>query len=361
MPRAVDKRPQARGLGNALYNPTRSGIPSWEDPYSAIDDTAAATGGEAHEVVVQRPRFSLANLFAAWFNIAPDDPNQPEGTPAEMWDLGLSIRESYTLNTAAITSLQEVAAAMNTTVSYVGDDDQMVSVLRSLLTIPTIGGSSTPPKSRNLLDPVEFVYSGVYHHAVPSVIRPSVVIGATEGDIIYTPITSDRKGLVEGIAWMGGADTSIFSIDHYFLSLCVIDVAANSIVKVWDSGDIKDAEAAVNNARPGELYKAIDTEQITAPGQILFAAHQQIAPGGLQTARTIGAAPASNIEKASAVRQAGKGWCLIAPAHSQGIPSTISIDSLVLENRYIPWFGLRVSAIPEPDPAPEPEPPPEEP
>lgn len=45
MPKAVDKHPQARGLGNALWNPLRSGVTGWSDPYSAIDDAAAAAGG----------------------------------------------------------------------------------------------------------------------------------------------------------------------------------------------------------------------------------------------------------------------------------------------------------------------------
>lgn len=46
MPRAVDKHPQSRGVGNALWNPLRSGIASWEDPMSALDDTIAAVGAD---------------------------------------------------------------------------------------------------------------------------------------------------------------------------------------------------------------------------------------------------------------------------------------------------------------------------
>jgi hypothetical protein len=44
MPRAVDKRPQARGVGNSLWNPNRSGVASWTDPMSAIDDAAQTAG-----------------------------------------------------------------------------------------------------------------------------------------------------------------------------------------------------------------------------------------------------------------------------------------------------------------------------
>lgn len=44
MPKAVDKHPQQRGLGRALYNPNRSGVASFEDPLSAIDDEATRSG-----------------------------------------------------------------------------------------------------------------------------------------------------------------------------------------------------------------------------------------------------------------------------------------------------------------------------
>ena len=37
MPRAYDRNPQKRGLGNSLYNPLRSGLTGWTDPMSAID------------------------------------------------------------------------------------------------------------------------------------------------------------------------------------------------------------------------------------------------------------------------------------------------------------------------------------
>lgn len=46
MPRAVDKHPQQRGTGNALYNPLRSGVASWEDPLSAVAHDMEGIGGE---------------------------------------------------------------------------------------------------------------------------------------------------------------------------------------------------------------------------------------------------------------------------------------------------------------------------
>lgn len=269
------------------------------------------------------------------------DENEPGWGWSWLSDWSTNVEQNLTVNTEAIVALQEVAAAMNTTVAYVGDEQQMVSFPRIMLSIPTIAGSSSPPKSRNILDPVEFVSSGVYHFSTLPVIRPHVVIGDTEGDIIYTPIIADRTGTVEGVAWVGGADTSIFSIDHYYLALCVYNPATGNIEKAWDSGDLKDAEASTNTV--DELYKAIDTEQVCEPGQLLFVAHQQIAPGGLQTARTIGATPGANIRRNSAIRL--DAWCFRAEEHSQGIPSSISFASLTRENRYCPWFGLRVSAL----------------
>lgn len=269
------------------------------------------------------------------------DQNQPGAGWSWLSDWSTNVEENLTLNTDAIVELQDVQAAMNTTVAYVGDEQQMVSFPRIMLSIPTISGTSTAPKSRNILDQVEFAVSGIYHHSTLPVIRPRVVIGETEGDITYTPIIADRSGTVEGVAWVGGADTSIFSIDHYYLALCVYNPDTGNIEKAWDSGDLKDAEASTNTV--SELYKAIDTEQVCEPGQLLFVAHQQIAPGGLQTARTIGAVPGANILRNSAIRL--DSWCFRAEEHSQGIPSSISFESLTRENRYCPWFGLRVAAL----------------
>lgn len=46
MPKAVDKHPQSRSVGNSLYNPLRSGVASYEDPMSAIGDDMDAIGKE---------------------------------------------------------------------------------------------------------------------------------------------------------------------------------------------------------------------------------------------------------------------------------------------------------------------------
>lgn len=45
MPKAVDQHPQSRGTGNALYNPLRNGVASWEDPLSAIGHDMQGIGG----------------------------------------------------------------------------------------------------------------------------------------------------------------------------------------------------------------------------------------------------------------------------------------------------------------------------
>lgn len=44
MPRAFDRFPQKRGVGNSLYNPLRSGIQGWTDPMGAIDEAAERAG-----------------------------------------------------------------------------------------------------------------------------------------------------------------------------------------------------------------------------------------------------------------------------------------------------------------------------
>lgn len=318
---------------------------SWDSIFERVGKVPGSTKQQPAKKTVQalqdEARFRqdrhVADVAVALGGVDEDEPGW-----GWSWlsDWSTNVEQNLTLNTEAIVELQDVQASMNTTLAYVGDEEQMVSVPRSQLTIPTIGGSSTPPKARNLLDPVEFVYSGVYHHSVLPVFRPDVVIGETEGTIYYVPIIADRKGQVEGITWVGGADTSIFSIDYYEVALCVYNPDTGDIEKAWGSGNIKDTYASV--ADPDEIFMSIGTPQGCTPGQILFAAFQQTAPGGLQTARYVGAAPAVDIARTSAALI--DAWCFTAVDHSQGIPSSIDFSSLGRENRFIPWAGLRVAA-----------------
>ncbi|MCV7230658.1 DUF7257 domain-containing protein [Mycolicibacterium komossense] len=57
MPKAVDKHPQSRGVGNSLWNPNRSGIASYADPYSAIGEDAGNAGEQIREGILDVIKF----------------------------------------------------------------------------------------------------------------------------------------------------------------------------------------------------------------------------------------------------------------------------------------------------------------
>ena len=50
MPKAVDKHPSSRTVGNSKFNPLKSGVSSWEDPLSAIGDSMQDFGSDIHKV-----------------------------------------------------------------------------------------------------------------------------------------------------------------------------------------------------------------------------------------------------------------------------------------------------------------------
>jgi hypothetical protein len=92
MPRAVDKHPQARGVGQSLYNPNRSGLASWTDPLSAIDDAAASAGkgiglridGSAAQAVQDSVQQSVQHIRDTLTGIVDATP-----TDLDNWLLGL--------------------------------------------------------------------------------------------------------------------------------------------------------------------------------------------------------------------------------------------------------------------------------
>lgn len=256
-------------------------------------------------------------------------------TLGDVLDDLVSIPTQLTEHTEAIANLNDIAAAMRTTQAYVGDMQDIVTVPRSQLV--TFGQTGSPV---DVLAAQLIVLATIYTVRAMPIVYPARTIGATTGDILYTPIIVDRHGLIEKIRWIVGADTSLFSIDYYEIALAVYNPANGNLEKVWGSGDIKDAEAAVTTLTEVEIDMGL-TQNVT-PGQILFAAHQQTADGLLQTTRGFAAVPQAGVGRpAGTLLDAA---CYRAPAHSQGIPSSISLSSLTRENRYIPWSAVTVTA-----------------
>jgi hypothetical protein len=262
------------------------------------------------------------------------------------------ISEWATAQTEAIANLEEIIAAVNTTPAYVSDLDDMATVPRFAVSTVALQTSSTPPKYTDILDYMQVNGGSIarLHYRITPTILPEVTLFSSLGHIYYTPIVADRIGIVEKIRWIVGSDTSIFSIDYYEVALCVYNPATGNIEKVWGSGNIKDAEADVGNpgTPPAEalitmLVAGLPINQQCTPGQVLFFAHQQTAPGGLQSPRRLAVAPVPNMDRNVPLLDA---WCYVAEDHTQGIPSSISLASLTRENRFIPYGAVTVSAVP---------------
>lgn len=250
------------------------------------------------------------------------------------FDPWASISQSWTEHTEAIATLEEIAA-LNSSPAYLADIQDMVTVPRRDCAVYGEELSSYT----DILAGIQCPISTHYHYLNTSVIRPGVVVGASKGTIYYTPVIVDRIGALLGIRWMTGPDY-LFSIDYYEMALCALSTTSGNIVKLWGSGNIKDGLPASS----GGLIEAyiefdFDPAQITTPGQILFVAHQQTAPGGLQQPRRLAAAMAPNAGRPDQILDAAT---YLAPAYTQGIPSSISFDSLTRENRFIPWGAVRV-------------------
>jgi hypothetical protein len=260
------------------------------------------------------------------------------------WSGGIA--DQLTENTEAIANLADIAAATNTTPAYVSDIDAMASVPRFAVSTVTIVNSTTKPRFKDI-DEIDSTV-GYLHHGVVPVVKPIAPKGSSVGNIYYTPIVVDRRGTVEKLRWIAGAESSIFSIDYYEMALCIYNPATGNIEKVWGSGNIKDAEANIGavGVEPDEvvitmMIGGVPLSQQCEPGQILFVAHQQTAPGLFQTARSIGAVSTPPIHRTVPLLDA---WCYVAPSYSQGIPSSIAMTSLGRLNTCIPWMSVSVLA-----------------
>lgn len=255
------------------------------------------------------------------------------------WLAGFSsgITTSLTENTEAIANLAEITAASRSTQAYLANIQDMPTCPRRDLAL--FGYESQ--KWIDIDDGVYCAFDDHFHKVGLTCFRPEVVIGSTEGHIYYTPIIADRIGTLEGLRWFVGADASIFSIDYYEVALCIYNPTSGNLEKAWGSGNIKDGLPSTTSTAEAYIAFEFDPPQVSEPGQILFFAHQQIAPGALQASRRLAAALAPPAARAGQLLDAS---CYVAEDHSQGIPSSISYASLTRVNDRIPWGAVQVFA-----------------
>lgn len=252
------------------------------------------------------------------------------------------IQTELTDHTEAIANLNTVTAAMNTTAAYVGDQQDMVTIDRGGLHAPAPRITSGNVKSVDVVSGFGLGAAlGVTIGALP-VFTPDCPLAQSRGTIYYTPIIVNRKGTIDRLRWIVGADTAIGAINYYEMSLCVYNPANQNIEKVFGSGDIKDGVA--NTTALKEVSIGMGLNQHVTPGQILFVAHQQVAPGAFQNPRTFAAVPQGGVGREPA--NILDAWCFTAFRFTQGIPSSIALADLDRENRFVPWSAVTVLADP---------------
>lgn len=290
-------------------------------------------------------RRNAANIAVAMGGVDTGDDWDPWGWLAG-WSGGVS--DSITEHTEAIANLEDIAATATATPAWVTNIDDMATIPRIGVGAVAIAADNTGgrPKYVDVLDgqatvtgssgagAIKYLYFGV-----PATIKPIFTGGSSKGHIYYAPIVVDRTGQLGDMRWMVGADTAIFSINYYEAALCVYNPDNGNIEKLWGSGNIKDGVASTTTF--GEVVIDMGLDDMTTPGQVLFAATQQTAPGLFQDTRRLGVAPTPNLGRADTLLDA---WCYIAPNYSQGIPSSIALSSLTRENRFVPWMSVSVAA-----------------
>ena len=261
------------------------------------------------------------------------------------WVLGEWYQTVLTEHTEAIANLNDVAAATNTTVAYVGDLEDMVSFPRSDL-VTLAPGSTSAFKYHDVLDGFSFSCADNSHShgwtegACPTIVPEGKTLSSSIGHIYYAPIVVDRHGIVDKLRWIVGPDDSLVSANYYEMALCVYNPSTLNVEKVWSSGNITTGVPDTTTMQETAIAMGLDQE--CTPGQLLFVAHQQVAPGAFQNCRRFAAKRQAGISRPGLLLDAA---CYVAEDYSQGIPSSISFASLTRENRFIPWAAVSVNAI----------------
>lgn len=243
-----------------------------------------------------------------------------------------------------IADLGDVAATSPVTPAYVADINDMATCSRDDL-VRWVSSSHNHSSGSYSASTTTGNVTGSSSSTTVSVspaaatYKPAAPTGSSSAPVDYTPIVVDRHGIVKKLRWRVGNDSSLFGIDAYYMALCVYNPANGSIEKVWDSGNIKDGVANTTSLQEVGVDMGID--QVCTPGQILFVAHQQIAPGLFQETRTYACKP----QPSGAAARPGQlldAWYFRTPGNVGSIPSSVSLASLSRRNDCIPWAAVEV-------------------
>ncbi|AWN04232.1 minor tail protein [Gordonia phage Sour] len=264
----------------------------------------------------------------------------------DLTDLFTSAQTQQGQIDAAIARLDEIAATSPVTPAYAADIDDMPTCSRDDL-IRWVAASHTHGAGSYSASLTTGDVTGasagttVSLSATPATYKPSAPTSLSAvAPVDYTPIIVDRNGVVKKLRWRVGNDTALFSIDAYYMALCVYNPDTGNIEKVWDSGNIKDGVA--NTTTLTEVAVDMGIDQVCTPGQVLFVAHQQIAPGVLQEARTYACKPQAGV--AARPGQLLDACYYRTPGNVGSIPSSVSLASLSRRNDCIPWGAVSVDS-----------------
>ena len=253
---------------------------------------------------------------------------------------------------AVIARLDGVEAAFSVTPAYVADVEDVATCSRQNLvgwsassgSAAGASGTGSATVSKTPSSHSHTILGSPSHsHSVSMSVycprySPDKLNLSSTSYVEYTPMIVDRKGHPGVLRWICGAD-GLFGVDAYYMALCAYNPSNGQIEKVWDSGDIK---GSTDYSAPTEVeFDMGIADQLVVPGQLLFAAHQQIAPGLAQSTRGFAAAPYADIARPSTLLLNAPSYR--TPSRVGSIPSTIAKSNLVPINTRIPWIAMSVS------------------
>ncbi|QDH85068.1 hypothetical protein SEA_DARDANUS_31 [Gordonia phage Dardanus] len=229
--------------------------------------------------------------------------------------------EQIVEHTEAIAELANIAAAGSAiTPAYVSNLDEMATVPRR--------------------DCIDWVKNGDNVDRVIGRFTPSVQsqISGVGGVVYYVPLPVDRTGIPNRIRFVSRKDGSwaVTDIADHRVDLCVLNPETQAIEKVTDNGNLRD----LGQEQDSELTVPLNLGENNRikPGQLLFIAHQQRAPGLAQGPRWVMAAPNPNIGRGADVLP--RYAMYRTTGHMSAIPSSIPIASLTGVNDWIMWFSV---------------------
>lgn len=228
-------------------------------------------------------------------------------------------------NTAAIADLSEIVGAARATQAWVGNYTDMASVPR-VMVAPGMG--------------VQSCSDAAHSHGMAALVPAVTKVTKSEGSIYFTPIIVDRQGDLDKFRFITGADSSLFSIDAYYIALMIYDIPNARFLTIWNPGNIKDSMGSSLSEVSLDMGLTGAAAALT-PGQVLIAAHMQIAPGLAQTARSVTWVPQWGIARTPDVLLPGCYWKSNSTYSS--IPSTFNVSAATPRNDGIPWYAVSVT------------------